>query len=301
MTSMTMITSPKALVDPHISMIQRNAIASWKQLNGVQVILVGAAAGVAATAADLCVAHTGAVATSSSGTPLISSMVEIARQKARGGLICIVNCDMVLMDDLVRSADKLVGLSRRFVAIGRRWDLDVSAPIQYGPGWQQRLRTEVLRSGALHPPSGSDYFLFPADCYPQIPPFAVGRGGWDNWMIYEARRQGMQVVDLTESVLAVHQNHDYRHLPGGQSHYRHPETRENTRLAGGRLNTRYTILDATHILSDGRLGRPRFSWPRFARHWELLARRALFFLPAAWQDWLAMPRAAWKRSFGRSE
>ena len=63
---------------------------------------------------------------------------------------------------------------------------------------------------------------------------SFGRAGWDNWMIYAGRRSGWPVVDATASIMIIHQNHDYSHLPGGQPHYRLPETDENVRLAGGK-------------------------------------------------------------------
>ena len=32
-----------------------------------------------------------------------------------------------------------------------------------------------------------------------MPDFAIGRAGWDNWMIYHARQQGWPVIDGTPS------------------------------------------------------------------------------------------------------
>jgi len=65
-----------------------------------------------------------------------------------------------------------------------------------------------------------------------MPQFAIGRAGWDNWMIYWARRQGWPVVDATWDIFIIHQNHDYSHLPGGKPHYRQPESFDNIRMAG---------------------------------------------------------------------
>ena len=38
------------------------------------------------------------------------------------------------------------------------------------------------------------------------------------------------MIDCTPSVMIVHQNHDYSHLPGGKPHYEHPDTNENIRF-----------------------------------------------------------------------
>jgi flavin-dependent dehydrogenase len=97
-------------------------------------------------------------------------------------------------------------------------------------------------------PQEAIFSSFPKSCYQDIPAFIIGRAGWDNWMIYKARKEGWPVIDCTPSVMIVHQNHDYSHLPGGKPHYEHPDTNENIRLAGGQANIRYTILDSTHQL-----------------------------------------------------
>lgn len=168
---------------------------------------------------------------------------------------------------------------RKFVMLSQRWDLDITKPMEFTDEWQNKLRDTVYKSGSLHRPAGSDYFLFPKSCYEDIPNFIIGRAGWDNWMIYKARKEGWAAIDCTPSIMIVHQNHDYSHLPDGKPHYEHPDTNENIRLAGSPAAVRYTILDATHRLKNGKLTRPAPSWGRFWRCVELFLRRILFFLP----------------------
>jgi hypothetical protein len=74
-------------------------------------------------------------------------------------------------------------------------------------------------------------------------------------MIYEARRRRWPVVDASQAMTVIHQDHDYRHLPGGQPHYRHPETDQNIRHAGGR-RTILTLADADWTM-DGGAPRPK--------------------------------------------
>jgi hypothetical protein len=156
----------------------------------------------------------------------------------------------------------------------------------------------------LHPPGGSDYFIFPREAYTDMPAFAIGRAGWDNWMIYHARCQGWEVIDATRAAQIVHQTHDYSHLPGGQPHYRLPETGENVRLAGGK-RTIFGLKDANRVLVDGRIQKPRMSASRVWREAEIcplvtvhsmpLAQLAYaFFHPqkayAEFRDWLRQMR-----------
>jgi len=152
----------------------------------------------------------------------------------------------------------------------------------------------VHRQGSLHRPAGSDLFHFPKSCYKDIPDFTIGRAGWDNWMIYKARKEKWSVIDCTPSVMIVHQNHDYSHLPGGKPHYEHPDTNENIRLAGGEANIRYTILDSTHQLVDGKLICPKMTYLRFMRGVELFLRKIFFFLPEKMLENVARPKR-WKK------
>jgi hypothetical protein len=203
---------------------------------------------------------------------------------------------MILMADFVEAARRSLSMRDEFVLLSQRWDLDITQSLDFAEGWQDRLSSIVQHQGSLHRPAGSDFFLFPKACYLNIPDFTIGRAGWDNWMIYKARRMGWAVIDCTPSIMLVHQNHDYSHLPNAKSHHTHPETRENIRLAGGLANIRYTILDATHQLADGKLIRPRLTSARFTRKLELFLRAIFFFLPENVIENIARPKR-WKKRF----
>lgn len=296
MPLITLFSAPKPFTDPHIAMIQRNAIKSWTLLSDVEVILLGEETGLAETAKELGVKHVSHVERSDSGVPLISSMFQLARENSNSELLCIINADMILMQDFVEVASRSRMLRDEFVLLSQRWDYDIATAIDFAEGWESRLRESVSKQNQLHRPAGSDFFLFPKSCYQDIPDFTIGRAGWDNWMIYKARKENWPVIDCTPSVMIVHQNHDYSHLPGGKSHYEHPETNENIRLAGGQANIRYTILDATHRLADGTLIRPKITSLRFMRKVELFLRAVFVFLPENMIENIARPKR-WKKRF----
>lgn len=294
MPLITFFSAPKPFTNPHIAMIQRNAIRSWTLLPDVEVILLGEETGLAEAARELGVRHISNVERNLNGTPLISSMFQLARRNSQGEMLCVINADMILMPDFVEAARRSCSLRDKFVMLSQRWDLDVTQPIEFTEGWQNRLLSMVHGEGSLHRPAGSDFFLFARSCYTDIPRFTIGRAGWDNWMIYKARKEKWTVIDCTPSVMIVHQNHDYSHLPGGKPHYEHPDTNENIRLAGGEANIRYTILDATHQLVGGKLVRPKMSYLRFMRGVELFLRKIFFFLPAKMIENVARPKR-WKK------
>jgi hypothetical protein len=294
MSLITLFSAPKPFTNPHIAMIQRNAIRSWTLLPDTEVILLGEEDGLAQTAKEFGVKHIPNVARNESGVPLISSMFQLARENSNSDLLCIINTDMLLMPDFVEAARKSCLQREKFVLLSQRWDLDVTKPIDFSGDWINGLRSSVLGQNNLHRPAGSDFFLFPKSCYTDVPNFTIGRAGWDNWMIYNARHQKWPVIDCTPSLMIVHQNHDYSHLPNGRSHYDHPETNENIRLAGGQANIRYTILDATHCLVNGKLARPKMTSLRFTRKVELFLRAVFFFLPENMLENIARPKR-WKK------
>jgi len=297
MPLITFFTAPKPFTDPHIATIQRNAIKSWTLLPDVEVILLGEETGLAEAARELGVKHISNVARNDSGTPLISSMFQLARdagQRSNSELLCIINADMILMPDFVEAAKQVIKLKDGFVLLSQRWDLNLTEPLDFSGDWNHRLSSIVHRQGTLHRPAGSDFFLFPRSCYQDIPNFVIGRAGWDNWMIYKARKEKWPVIDCTPSVMIVHQNHDYSHLPGGKSHHEHPDSYENIRLAGGQAAIRYTILDSTHRLVGGKLARPKLSYLRFMRGVELFLRAIFFFLPEDMIENIARPKR-WKK------
>ncbi len=283
---------------------------SWKQLPDVEVLLLGKEDGLAEAAQEIGVRHTSAVALNQNGVPLVSAMLRAAREASDSPLLCIINADIILLPDFLAAARQVMALSAipplpgSYVLLSRRWDLDVRGEIDFADGWESGLRHAVQEQGRLHRPTGSDLFLFPRHCYEDVPDFAIGRAGWDNWMIYKARSEGWPVIDATASMTIIHENHDYRHLPGARPHYDHPDTRVNMQLAGGQAATRYTVLDATHVLRGGRLQRPQPSFARITRGLELLLRRVLFFLPENILENAVRPQR-WtkrlKRFLGRAE
>jgi hypothetical protein len=294
----TLFSAPKPFTDPHIAMIQRNAIKSWTLLPDVDVILLGEEIGLPEAAKELDVKHIPHVKRNANSVPLISSMFQLARENSNSEMLCIINADMILMPDFVEAAKKVKGQRSEFVLLSQRWDLDVTAPLDFSGDWNRGLRSMVNGQGQLHRPAGSDFFLFPKSCYQDIPNFIIGRAGWDNWMIYKAHKENWAVIDCTPSVMIVHQNHDYSHLPGAKPHYDHPETNENIRLAGGQANIRYTILDATHQLAGDKLTRPKMTSLRFTRKVELILRAVFFFLPENVIENIARPKR-WRNRLRR--
>ena len=105
MTFITIFTAPKPFKETHVSLIQRNAIQSWVALGPeVEVILMGKEEGIAEAAGELGVRHRPDVACNLLGTPLISSMYDLARQSNDSPLLMCINADIILFPDILEAA-----------------------------------------------------------------------------------------------------------------------------------------------------------------------------------------------------
>lgn len=296
----TIFTSPKSFTKSHISLIQSNAILSWLNLGEeVNVFMIGDEPGMAEFAADTGVQHLTGVECNPLGTPLVSSIFTLARQMSTSPLLAYVNADILLTPQFVEVARQVYSQAKQFLIVGQRYDLDQQLPLDFSVGWDLYLLSDAQIRGRLHPPAGSDYFVFPRSCFTDVPRFAVGRAGWDNWMLFHARSQGFPLVDASSAIVAIHQDHDYSHLPNGQPHYRLPETSENIRLAGGR-RTIFTLADADFVIKNGLLQRIRLSPKKLLREIEIYSLTRLHS-PSLTEAFFTIfhPLDAWKEWRGR--
>jgi hypothetical protein len=265
---LTLFTAPKPFIDSHIVTIQRNTLNSWKALgNQVEILVMGNDEGISDNAHELEIRHIPNVICNSKGTPLISSMLSLAREASTSPYLGIINADILLFPDLLQAIQAVAGKFKKFLLVGQRWDMEVLNQLSE-PNQFLDLKRTISSKAILHPPMGSDYFIFPRECYPEIPDFAIGRAGWDNWFIYKSRLEGWPVIDCTHDVTIVHQDHDYRHLPGGQPHYRLPETAENVEKGGGE-HTIFTLFDAQFELVNGMLLRRELTPKKMLREVEI--------------------------------
>jgi hypothetical protein len=278
MPFLTLFTAPKPFTNPHIQVIQRNAIKAWKSLADVEVLLIGDEAGIAEAAAEFGVRHVGQVARDGQGIPLVSAVMEIGHTHTTTPMLCYANADMILMSDAVEAARQAAAQVKDFLLVGQRWNLDLSEPFDFSGDWEARLRERVREDGEFYTPWGIDYFIFPRHLYTEVPGFTVGRVAWDNWMVYHARKTFGMAVDGTRQVTAVHQNHDYSHLPGNKPSYGSETAARNLQLAGGRC-CMYNILDANREMVNGRIRKPL---PRLVR---LLRRLEHLFINDSGHGW----------------
>lgn len=269
---LTIVTTPKPF-EGHQAIIQRNAICSWLALRPVcEVILIGNDKGTADVAAEFGLQHRPDVACSESGLPLLDSFLEIAQSSGTFSIMAMVSADIILMADFLPAIGRITKPS--FLMAAQRWDLDVQEEIDFTEAdWETQLHTCLADSGKLHPPTAGDLLVFSRGLWHDIPPFVIGRASYDNWLFYRARSLGVPVINATQVVTIVHQNHGYpkdRDWDWKKPEaVKNPEYLKNLELAGGYSHS-FTLQDASWVLTLQGLKRPRLTRQRFCRQLNTL-------------------------------
>jgi hypothetical protein len=260
----TLFSIPKGFAG-HIKTIQDNAVGSWKRLGAsCDIVLFGDDPGVADAAVRHGVRYEPSIARNRYGTPLLSDAFRSMNILARHSIVAFVNADIILLEDFLPAIDAIVRNYERFLVIASRFNCRADHPLSFASGWDAELRRRARTENNMYPAAGSDIFVFPRGLLQNIPPFAIGRGYWDNWLMREARKVRAELIDATAAVTTVHQIHSYSTVVGvvGETStdthvYETDEGQNNLKLAGGR-NRLYTAFDATKVMDEG--GRLHSSW-----------------------------------------
>jgi hypothetical protein len=269
---LTIFGIPKAF-EGHFGIIQRNAIQSWMRLTpSCQIILFGDERGTAQVAAEFGLLHIPTVERNEFGTPLLNSVFNQAEKAATQPTLCFVNSDIILMSDFLPVVQRVLAERDRFLLVGRRRTLAVKEPLLFEDGWDAKLLARAKAEGHLDNNTAIDYFVFRPGIWGEIPPFAIGRPAYDNWLVYQAnQREGVSVVELTECVTVIHQDHSRAH-PGGVDGLRQgPEGQRNLALAGGYTHG-HTIWDSKYKLTSKGLRRRRSAYIVYRRFVDLVDR-----------------------------
>lgn len=305
----TIFSTPKAFRG-EFAEIQLNAISSWMALDPrPTIILLGDEPGAAEISKELGLHHIPDVARNEFGTPLVSGLFRKAKENSDDRVLCYTNADMIYLSDFARAITAVSQSAIDFLMVGQRCTVKVPSRPDLGfPGWESDIRALAENSGKLDTEYFVDYFAFSRDLYPDIPPFAIGRPAYDNWLIWRAKKSRARVVDATQAVLAIHQEHGYSHVQQGRKGvYEGDEAARNLALAGpGRL---LSIADATHVLMEsGHVQPARGAKYRRAKRARVrlwlsqtsLAKRTKSFrhkVGLSWSTWNAIKRRL--RSGGR--
>jgi len=234
---LTLFSVPRAF-EGLADVIQRNAIQSWQRSNpGCEIVLCANDAGVDEIADEFGTRHLPDIESTDRGTPYLDAAMRAVLEHTDNEYVCFINADIILVDNLLDSIRKID--FPNFLLIGPRTNVDIRDRLDFGgESWRDQVQAAVMKSGKLDNHWGMDFFVFHRDCgVTQMPRLIVGRNFFDNWMVWRAWELGIPIIDVSESFRAVHQNHDYAHVQGGE-HVKpgfDPESKLNAAVVGGRL------------------------------------------------------------------
>jgi len=273
---LTIFSSPRPFTERRFVKIQMNAIKSWFRLEPTpRIILFGDErheSGIG-TLAGLGCEIVKDVRRNRWGTPLVGSLLMKAQRMAQTDIVAWINTDMIMLRDFAEAIRVVRRHFRQFLLIGAKWRLYGEPPeIDFSsPDWQRYVRELCDRGGDRQPRSGSNYHAFTNGAFRgrlyerledrpkkhlykdfpvEYPPIAWGRIRMDTWLVWQMLRRDVPVVDATDAILAVHQDH--RHFENGRVIDQDPGTPEirlQKRLAERRISGGGRISNATWELT----------------------------------------------------
>jgi hypothetical protein len=246
----------------NIGNIQRNAIRSWTLLQPrPEIIVIGNEPGTEDVCKEFGLRHVPEVLCNEFGTPLVCSLFALGQAHARFEIACYVNADIIFIQDFLDAvAAARNGTSNDFLLLGGRWNLRYVDPnLLDRPDRNEVLKAYASTHGVHDRRIAMDYFIFPRSFSWELPDFAIGRSAWDSWFPYHALRKGVPVIDGSNAITAIHQDHDYSHFYKQEASILHTaEGKQNMRLMG--FGRRCLIASATLEITPHGLQRTNNRW-----------------------------------------
>ena len=216
---------------------------------------------------------------------MLSDMFVTGQALASNPTVCWANADIIFTPSIMHAAEVVTEHPGPAYLVGRRTDLDQLTPLEFNDGWSTALTSRAAHEGELKPANWIDYFMFTRGLFADLPSFAIGRPGYDPWLIWKAAELGADVIDASAFVVAVHQRHDYSHVGTRSAVFDGVEAKQNAAIVDDwrhyhSIHHARLRLDATGALvpatgPEYRLARPRAYAAHLLRFTRPLRRRML--------------------------
>ena len=194
---------------------------------------------------------------SAAKVPILRHMFLAVQEKYNSSYYGYANGDMMFDKRLVDTLTEIlpaVNKMKQVLIVGRRTNVKLLA--------KQEIRTlrevaELGSHGKLFGTNAEDYFITKAHGYPwqSIPDFVIGRVGYDNWLVVTALVKKIFTIDMTKTVMAVHQTDTDGNFAG---HSKKPsgDTYINYALAGKRFDYSLGHVTCGQFYTDYQKGKP---------------------------------------------
>jgi hypothetical protein len=208
--TITFICCPKPFL-PEYKNIQTNAILSWKNLKCCNnIVVVGDEFGIEEFCTENNLINEKNVNRNEWGTPLLDSIFELGYKHSEK-YVCYVNSDIIFLEDFDKTFEVIFKLNKdKFLFTGRQWSVKIDYLINFKDNDEvQKLILDVKNYNKQNASCAIDYFLHTKTTFEKILPFAIGRWHWDRWLMYEALRINIMTIDLSDTIMAIHQDAKY--------------------------------------------------------------------------------------------
>ena len=151
------------------------------------------------------------------GVPVLKHMYKDVMATYNTTFYAYSNSDILYTGTLIETLASLINssldLEKPTLIIGRRTNIKLLTETE-GSSWNNLTAVSKTR-GQIFASNAEDYFIT-TRVYPWegIPDLVIGRRAYDNWLVFQARKNKHIVVDVTKTVLAVHQTTEAGNLEG---------------------------------------------------------------------------------------
>ena len=280
----TIFTTPKNFKDI-FNKIQYNALSSWRAISpDIEIIIFGDSKGSKAAAAKINAKYIPEVRCSPRGVPFLSDLFYKAEKIAKFSILVYNNADIILPKNFLSVVQNAAKEFTKLLMVGYRWDMDVKNIINFQDPIENELFWERSKKESIkHGCTGSDYLVFRKNSFRNIPDLVIGRPGYDNWLIWKARRSFIPVIDISNEVMVIHQNHNYRAYTDPKL-FPEPDSIMNKNIHGDRT---LNLLDTNYHLINGKVEK---------KHFKEFKNRNLGKLPKIFPEF-SIPLAIYKKLY----
>lgn len=146
--------------------------------------------------------------TAANGIPVLKFMYRDVMKAFNATFYTYSNGDILftngMLETLVSLLDSSVNISKPTLMVGKRTNVD-NVTMEEGSSWEGIEKIGKKR-GKLFTGYAEDFFItsrtYP---WPEMAEVVIGRRAYDNFLVYYARLKKYNVIDVTKTVLAVHQ------------------------------------------------------------------------------------------------
>ncbi|KAI8100255.1 hypothetical protein M9434_007216 [Picochlorum sp. BPE23] len=142
------------------------------------------------------------------GRPVVPCLLHDAFELATTDYVLFTNSDLAYLNVVPAVTIAQAMFEESFALLGRRRDIDFQHECKMKTKDIAMLDQILDAPGELHDPFGIDYIVLPrntiASVIKDMPDFLIGLWKWDNWLVDTCIHKGINLVDATNVLHAIH-------------------------------------------------------------------------------------------------